>query len=338
VLTLVLLSIACQPVTPILVLPVCETSASDQGPGTSPSDPLPRSEVTIVPGWKIRVLDVKHGDQAGELIRSASAPGLSQDSEYLLVRVQAESINPKCPLEFAATGSRRVRRERASIAIRAQKRDLVSLAKKNGSAEGWIAFIVDQKEQDLLLIVSGGTLFASDYIFIALEEGALVSPRVELKSVAPTGLGRDRARPARVGETTTTLDWQATLVDVRRGREAIQTLRDIGLKSVFAPARDNEYVIARMRVQYFGTEDGPVRSPRVYLVSDSPIVQTPVEKHSPFYSKCSGFYPGGQYEDWMAFQIPTDLQDLILEVEFASSANMLDTRYFALGPLNRQGG
>ena len=128
----------------------------------------------------------------------------------------------------------------------------------------------------------------------------------------------------------TTEDWQAALVEVRKGRDALRTLRRLGLRSGFAFLRPRQYVLVRIRAQYVGAELDPIRSPRVVLIKDSGIVHTDLRDRSPFYLYCSGFYSGGQYEDWVAFRIHKGEKNLIAAIEFRAGTQVQGARYYAL--------
>jgi hypothetical protein len=256
--------------------------------------------------------------------------------EYLLVKLRiaptfhVERGVEGCPISLTVTGSKKVRYRSASVAIRGQTGDLVSLAEREGSAEGWVAFVVGRKEEDLLLVVSGRARYKEVYLYVALEEGASVAIPAESEAIEPTDLGRERDHPAPVGETVTIESWQVTVVDVARGREARKKLRGLGLRRAFVPT-GKEYVLAKMRMRYLGPDDGPVRNPGLFLKGDSPVLHTHVDRYSVFYLNCAGFYPGGQYEGWVAFEVPADEQDLIAIFEVWSGAEGSKRRYLALG-------
>jgi hypothetical protein len=146
--------------------------------------------------------------------------------------------------------------------------------------------------------------FVEDRVrYIALDEGASVSIPADLSGIEPTDLGTDRDAPAPLGETVTTEDWQATLLEVVRGEEAWQMVQDTN-EFNDPPEAGMEYIAVRVEARNISTTDSPTTVDGTWfkttgtanVLYDWPSVVDP----SPAFD-CD-LFPGGVCQGWMTLQ------------------------------------
>jgi hypothetical protein len=134
-----------------------------------------------------------------------------------------------------------------------------------------------------------------------------------------------------LGETVTTENWEITLLEAVRGEEAWTWLQAVNQYND-PPATGLEYVVARVRARYIGTEDeaasisgSSFRSTGdAGIVYDNPVVVEPAPVLDAY------LFPGGTYEGWITVQAEQGETGLMLIFEPWLSFSDEEQRFLAL--------
>lgn len=238
-----------------------EEPSAPQEPGFSRGNPIPRSEIVPAPNWDVQVLEVVQGDEAWQALQAANkfnepAP---ERMEYLLVKLlvkctyaddEEHSISG---YDFRVTGDHLIRYSTASVVEPEPALDAQLFT--DGEAEGWSAYLIDQGENNLILIVDEVMNWDDDrFRYIALDEGASITVPAELSDIKPTDSGKERSSPAPFGETITTEDWQIAITEAVRGNDAWTMVQDANQFND-PPKEGMEYIAVKVRVRYISTVD-----------------------------------------------------------------------------------
>jgi hypothetical protein len=310
--------------------------------GTRRGDPVPLGETVTTENWEITALEYVRGDEAWARLQAANEfnePALA-GMEYVLVRVHAryigtenKAVNKAANIDgasFKSTGEDNVLYLIPSVVEPEPDLDVDLLP--GGEYAGWVTVLAGQGETDLELVFEPWLSFDDEELrFIALEEGA--SPQVPegLAEIEPTDLGVERAEPAPLGETVTTENWEITLLEAVRGEEAWTWLQAVNQYND-PPATGLEYVVARVRARYIGTEDeaasisgSSFRSTGdAGIVYDNPVVVEPAPVLDAY------LFPGGTYEGWITVQAEQGETGLMLIFEPWLSFSDEEQRFLAL--------
>jgi hypothetical protein len=291
--------------------------------GRSGDKPAQRTEVVSVPNWRVKVLETRRGDEAWAAIQAADEanepPPFGQ--EYLLVKLWAKSTalddqeHSISQYDFVVTGNKRMKYYTAD-ALEPEP-PLNAELSAGDETEGWVAFLINQDERDLVLILDELTDFRDNrFRFIALDEGASIAIPPELERIQPTELGIDQSNPASFGETVTTENWQITLHEVVRGEEAWQRIQTANMSNE-PPEAGMEYILVNALARYIGTNTtGDVIDVSSFqtigssnLLYDDPSVTGPEPALS------AELLPGGEYEGWIPLQAAVSETDLTVVFE-----------------------
>jgi hypothetical protein len=278
--------------------------------GLSGDEPAQLAEVVSVPNWNVKVLEVNRGDAAWSAIQSADElnepppPG----KEYLLVKLwvkstaaddEAHSISQS---DFVVTGDRLVKYYTAeALEPEPQLNAELSAGEKT---EGWVAFLIDQGEGNLVLILDEVASFREDrFRFVALDEGAAIALAPELDDIQPTELGIDQASPVPLGETVTTEDWQITVREVVRGEQAWQMVQAADEFNE-PPEAGMEYVLVKVNARYIGAIPTGDTIDAIFFqtIGSADVLYDYPSVISPEPALSVELFPGGEYEGWITMQ------------------------------------
>lgn len=240
--------------------------------GMSRANPYPLGEMHSVTNWDIQVLESIRGDEAWEIMKEGTNTVNDpppEGMEYLLIKMKVASTHEEDAVhtnifwDYQLTGSNLIRYTPAAIVEKDHGLD--APINSGGEAEGWISFIVQHDEEDIILfrdevannLVLGEAPNLSDenrYRYFAVDDGASISIDQNLTQIQPSDLGADRSNPAAFGETVITEDWEISINEVVRGDEAWQLIQPV--TSFNQPPMDGmEYVLAKVKVRYLGMSD-----------------------------------------------------------------------------------
>jgi len=308
--------------------------------GLNRANPYSSSDLVEAPNWDIQIIETVRGDDAWALLQAANefndAP--PEGFEYVLVRLhvrskyadeEAHSISQG---DFKITGSRLHLYSSAYVVVPDPALDAELY--EGAETEGWASFLVGAGETDLILVVDELFSFDSDrYRYVALDENASITVSSELADIEPSELGLKRSEPAPIGQSAITEDWEVTIVEVERGADALALILQANMFNE-EPEPGMEYVLARARVRYIGTEDKSVNIDASYFNStgsqgvlyDLPMVVEP----EPVLD-CN-LYPGGECEGWVALQAAESETGLIVQFEPWFDFGDENRRFLSLEP------
>jgi len=314
--------------------------SAPQEPGFRRGNPIPRSEIVPAPNWDVQVLEVVQGDEAWQAIQAANefnepAP---EGTEYLLVKLHVKCTyadNEEHSIsgyDFKVTGDRLIKYSTASVvepepALNAQ-------LFTDGEAEGWSAYLIDQGENNLILIVDELMNWDHDrFRYAALDEGASITVPTELGDIKPTDSGKERSSPAPFGETITTEDWQVTITEAVRGNDAWTMVQDANQFND-PPEEGMEYIALKVRVRYISTVDQATQIDAYYfgttgsanVMYDLPSVVDP----SPPLDVT--LFPGGEYEGWAVVQAAKGETGIMAVFEPLFDFSNRNRRFLSLEP------
>lgn len=282
--------------------------------GYSRANPYALTETATAPGREIEVREVIRGDRAWDLLKKANErndpPPAGQ--EYLLVRLNvlntatADEEQPVDQGDFKLTGDRLRRIYPAAVIT--PNPPLKGAFYPGGQIEGWVAFLVDQQEQKLMLMCQQLYHSGPEYTrFVALETGAAIVVDPALADIPPTNTGAARANPARLGQTAATANWQITVQKAIRGKRAWQRLLDTNAYND-PPPEGMEYLLALIKFRYIGMEDAEqsVGSNTFKSIGSFNVVYDQPSLVMPQPDLHTYVFPGGEGEGWVALLIKTD--------------------------------
>lgn len=294
-------------------------------PGTSRSAPLPLGAELRFEDWVVTITAVARGDEAAQAVAGANqfnAPA-PEGWQYLLASLRLTNISTEQEaksvlfgVDLRVTGERNALYSRATAVV---PQPLEGELFPDGSAEGQIAFLVPADEGNLMFFVAESLSFDLDARrFVAIDEGASVSPDPALDAVQPTEAGSTRAAPAPLGATVTSEAWELTVLEVLRGADAAQRVTEANQFNEPAP-EGQEYIVARVSARYLG-EDAADTAAMIdqnafkvtgaaNVIYDRPMVVAPAPQLDAY------LFPGGQIEGWVVVQAPAGEAGLTLVYE-----------------------
>jgi len=306
--------------------------------GMSRSNPFPPSAVVSAPNWDVKILETVRGEEAWQILAAANpyndpAP---EGIEYLLVKIHAKCTyddteqHSMSESDFKLTGDRLVRYSSGFAA--GLEPDLSAQLLSGGETEGWVAFLVEQGEGSLILIVDELANWDDDrFRFIALQEGASIQVSPELASIEPTHTELSRSMPVPLGETVATEDWEITVLEVVKGDEAWAMVKDTNQFND-PPEEGMQYVAIRVHTRYIGTEDEPESIDDFFfnVTGDANIVYPVPSVVNPWPALDVCLYPGGECEGWTVGQATQGETNLMAIFEPTWSFKDTDKRFLAL--------
>lgn len=223
--------------------------------GRGRANPAPIGQVITVPGWEVKVLDVKRGDTAWQLIKAANqfnkpAP---EGREYVLATVQVKYTGSDTKEQTVSsgdwdlTGSKYIR---YSPAFGAEPKRLDAKLFSGGQAEGMVAFLAGKDETNLELIYQ--PLFSFDpktMVYFAAEPGAKLTVPADLASLKADDQGKQRTAPVALGQKVIAAGWEVTVLEAKRGDAAWQAIKAANQFNQ-PPEAGKEYVLALVHLRY----------------------------------------------------------------------------------------
>jgi hypothetical protein len=312
-------------------------------PGMSRSNPFPATELVSAPNWDLQVLEIKRGEEAWKEIQAAYDYNVeaAEGMEYLLVKLHVKSTYADSEehninyCDFNATGERLIQYTCGSAPVIGPEPQLDATLFTGGEADGWAQFMVAQGEGDMILVFDEAMNFEENSErFIALDEGASISISPDLEAIKPNDLGKERSNPAPINEKVITEDWEVTVLEVVRGQEAWNILKEAN--SYNEPPKDGlEYIVVRTQVRFIGTEEKPqliYGNGGFYTTTGSANVvyddTTFVIPPNPVLT-CMA-YPGGECEGWSVLEAGVGETEVVLIFEPILDFSGLNKRYLSL--------
>jgi hypothetical protein len=294
-------------------------------PGTSRSAPLPLDSDLRFEDWAVTISAVIRGEEAAQAIADANqfnspAP---EGFQYLLVTLTLTNISSEQEaksvlfgVDLRVTGERNLLYSRATGVV---PQPLEGELFPEGSATGQIPFLVPADEDNLQFFVAESFSFDPETRrFVAIDEGATLSPDPALAEIEPTDAGATRAGPAPLGTTVVSEEWELTVLEVLRGADAAERITEANQFNEDAP-EGQEYLIARVSARYLGNGDPDAASGidqnsfkvtgASNVIYDRPSVVPPEPALDTY------LFPGGQVEGWVVVQAPVGEAGLTLVYE-----------------------
>jgi hypothetical protein len=307
--------------------------------GSSRSNPLPLGTEVRLKTWAVTITTVTRGKEAQQAIAAANQfnDPPREGHAYLLASLRLENISDKQEAQHVAFGaSLRVTGDRnvlyAPVSV-VEPKPLEGELFPGGQVEGQIAFEVPADEQNLMFQVTETFAFDDTPRFIAIDTAARIAPDAALADIQPTGIGTRRNAPAKPGETLATGEWELTLLEVVRGKDAAKLVQQANEFNEPAPA-GSEYVAVKLRVRSTGIDKPDVAqhidggflkiSGEQNVVYEKPSVVAPEPELDAY------LFPGGSAEGWEILSVAAGEQKLALIFKPLFSFSDDQTRFLAI--------
>ncbi len=311
-------------------------------PGLSRTDPLPFLETAVSPHWEVNIREILRGDEAWQIIQSVNPfnKPAGDGWEYLLLNLQIRNTytdDGTHRLSLTVTGDRRVTHYSFNASVVVPEPRLEMILPGGAAHEGWLPFRIHYGEENLMLVMEDGSAYDEPARYLALSKGAAVETETAvLSAITPTSLGTDLSQPAPPGQTTTSDNWQVTLLAVTRGEAAWQAIYETNQFND-PPLEGMEYLLLRVRVRYIGAkEQGQSLTDRAFFLTDRggktyprPVVVQPPP------DLLARLFPGGETEGIIVHLAEAQRKNLVLVFESPVYGAAADTRYFSLGDYGR---
>lgn len=283
--------------------------------GSRRSEPYPAGSVAELAYWQVQVTDdILRGDAAWQWLAEANSfnDPPPEGWEYLLVKLRISNRHTGADpvsLGMHVTGDSNVVHFGFDAGVTPPSPSLETYLSPGGESEGWDAFRIRTGESSLMLVLQDFDNYEEDEFYLALEPNvALTVPTDVLNAIPPSALGESFLEPARLNQTVTTADWQATLTELIRGPRAWEWLQEVNSFNDPAP-EGMEYLLIYAQVRYIGTDPGPVSITR----RDFWLLQEGEEEEYEYPSVVhpdpelyADLFPNGETEGWMVMQVRTD--------------------------------
>ena len=308
--------------------------------GISRSNPLPFGTELRFQKWSIVITKVDRSKTAITAIQKANQfnEPPAKGNDYLLVSFKLTNISTEdkaqdtaLAVDMRVTGERNILYSTVSIVPpKPLKGDLFP----KGSAEGQIVFSVPTAEKNLMFRINEGLSITTEAArFIAIDNGAHITPPTDIGAIKATDIGKSRANPAKKGEVVTTHAWQVTVGEIVRGNQAAQRVKEANPFNA-PPPEGHEYVLVNVHVRFIDSNDSDVATNidgnvinitgEKQVVYDRPAVVAPTPQLD------ITLFPGGETDGWVVVSIPKDEQGLSLVFHPLFSLSDDDARYLAL--------
>ena len=312
------------------------------GPGDSWSAPVPLGAEENAGPWRLHIVDVVIGSEAGDQVAAASPINdpIRDGSTYILVRVSAQNMSDRSlPLsgnDFALLGTTGVVHRFVGAVPPDPALDVQVDA--GATAEGWIVFGAPSDETGLVLLYDSLTLPGNwaDRSF-ALDDQP-TTPRSEEPPPSPNDAGVDPGAPAGISEPVATADWRIELLQVARGEEVFN-LSDYRTQALTIADSTDETVWLALRLSVTNVHPpGPAAPaaflpPGAFMLTDetgTPVLD--VATLTPPEPAASGAYePGASREGWVAFELPAGYTASMVQFLPYAMARDADPRYLTFG-------
>lgn len=308
--------------------------------GRTPGYPVAAGATADAGPLRVTVREVVTGQAATDAAVAASPlNGVPRDGvTYLMLRIAVENAGA-VPLgvsndDFAIVGSDgNVRR---FLGVDPPAPALEADLAPGDVAEGWVALSALATDASPLLLVDPLALpgsWAARYVALAADP---VAPTTAPAS-APDDAGVDLAAPVAVGGAIATAQWRIELLEVVRGAAVFDLVdyRTGALKIDDATGASDGSVWVALRVLATNLDPGPGRAtlpPNAFQLADAagvPILD--IATLTPPRPDAAGDYePGASREGWVAFDVPVDLEPVLVRFQPYPHGNPSpDPRFFS---------
>ncbi len=305
--------------------------------GMSRNNPFPAGSRQVVPNWEIQVLDSNRGEEAWQMIESENmfndpAP---EGKEYINLYVYVKCLyddddeHSISSSDFRLTGSNLVQYGWNWVVSPSPQLD--ASVYSSGEAEGWISFLIDEGEDNLILVFDEWSSWDDDrYRYFAVDEGASVGIPGAVRSAEADEQGLSRSDPAPFGVPAATGEWKLQVQEVIRGDEAWNMLQAANSFND-PPEAGMEYVLVYLRVQSLNLDEAAQGIDGMYfsMTGDRNTVHESVYLSAPEPVLDAYLYPGGEAEGWIVLQASEGETGLKLVFEPWMSFDP-DVRYLSL--------
>jgi hypothetical protein len=317
--------------------PTSEPVAAE--PGTSRSNPLPLGSTVELEDWKVTVAGYKQGEEAVSAITAANqfneAP--AEGTSYVLVDLAVEytgdaeeAQSPLIGLDLRLTGSKHLLYGSAMLV---PEQALEGQLFKGGKAEGQRAFVIAADEDNLMMRVQQSFSLSAEPVFVALNEGASLSPDPALKDIMSTDAGKSKEAPAKVGETLVGKAWEVSVLEVLRGEEALSRIMEANQFNQ-APEAGKEYVAVRLHVRSLASgnpdELALVNGALLKITGEKGVIYEQPFAVAPDPILDASLFPGASFEGWEVLEVEEGEAGLVLIFEPLFSLSKADRFFIAL--------
>lgn len=306
-------------------------------PGFSRSNPLPASALIVTENWTIEVLEVLRGDVAWSKIKASSSYSQApqEGKEYIAIRAKAKSTyadsnsHQISACDFSVTGDLGILY--GCIFVAFIKPALDAELFTAGETEGWIIYLIHTNDSNLELVFNEVMLYENPEIrYAELDPGARIK-MPDLTVIKPNDLGVSRDKPAKIGDTIITEDWQIQVHSYLRGADAwsqIQQWTDYAQK----PEEGMEYLLVDVSVKSLSNEDAAIRVDSMSFKSSGSknVVYDILYVYIPGYLLETSLYPGGEERGYIVLPISIGETDIVVIFEPILEYEGVNVRYISL--------
>jgi hypothetical protein len=306
-------------------------------PGFSRSNPLPVSELIITENWTVEVLEVLRGDVAWSKIKATSSYSMppQEGKEYIAIRLKAlntyadSESHQISACDFSVTGDLGILYGCIFVAFiePALNAELFS----GGETEGWIIYLIHTDDTNLELVFNEVMLYENPQIrYAELDPGARIK-MPDLSIIKPNDLGLSRDKPAKIGDTVITEDWQIQIHSYLRGEDAWNQIKQ-WTDYAQEPEEGMEYLLVDVSVKNLGIEDVAIRVDGMSFKSSGSrnVVYDILYVYVPGYLLETSLYPGGEERGYVVLPIAIGETNIVVIFEPILEYEGVNVRYISL--------
>ena len=313
------------------------------GPGFGRSDPIPLGTQISIPGWDVEVREFLRGADALKVINTADwqAEPLPEDQEYALAKVFIrntaldESPHSLGISELFITGDQYLAHGDTMDGW-PQPEFLFEDMYTAETVEGWVDAVVPKNEQNLELVLDVENEDNRYTRFFTLDKAASISLPEEFSKMHPNDLGSSMESPAGIGDVVITPDWEVTLLESIKGKNAEKILTKDN-PNYQVPESGTERVLLKVHLKYLSQEDIPawIGSDQFRALDSSGYSVQGNWIYTPQDREWIGntVLPGADLEGWVAVTVPEVAGDALIsfnpDINTPGSSDQ-DLRYFQL--------
>jgi hypothetical protein len=270
------------------------------------ANPILLGEIGSAAQWDIQVMEVLRGNEArGALLAASEWNDPPPDGfEYIVVRIAVERTGDSeakeiGSVDFGLTGSEAVLYETPWLTNPDPELEVELLP--GGTAEGWLSFIAQEGEKDLLLVYDEAWEWDDEPLYFALEEGAAVPMPDGLISDGDAKAGTSRTQPASVGVKIFEIPWEAQVLEVIRGDEAYEAI--VQANKLNDPPREGlEYMLLQIYVRNLDKVEKAqeIDGSMFHVTGDNNVLYRYPWIVEPEPELEARLYPGGEWTGWLA--------------------------------------
>lgn len=308
-------------------------------PGLSRSNPLPLGSTVELEAWKVTVTGYKQGEEAVTAILAANQFNAepTEGTSYVLVDVEVEytgdseeAQSPIFGLDLRLTGSKHILYSSATLV---PEQALEGELFKGAKATGQEAFVIAADEDNLILRVQQSLSLNAVPYFVALNEGAALSPDPSLKNIMSTESGKSKDTPAKLGENLVGQDWEVSVLEVLRGEEALARIMQANQFNS-EPEAGKEYVAVRLRVRSLASSNPDelalVNGALLKITGEKGVIYEKPFAVAPDPKLDATLFPGASIEGWDVLEVAEGEAGLVLIFEPLFSLSNADRFFIAL--------